>query len=476
MILFKKNTNHYKKYLSTAYIFCFVGMAFHVSVLGPTLPALAQIYGQTEVTGLSLALIGKSIGGFGGVLSMGKVLATYPKHANIIMFFLSVLAGIFTILIPNFSFGAKGPVGVILFSIVLFFQGFFQQMWDVGGNILLTGAWPNKKLLMPWMNLLHFSWGVGATICPLLAAGVGLQANNLPLLYFIIFIIGIIATAPLLFFESPLVDDERQEQNNKDTNVAVNIVDTSIVETTTATNHKHLSRQIDDHNKTNDNDDLNSEAIDLKTSSLEKDAELTDNIVSDNKKQMLQRGLIAMFLYYFSYAGIEGTFGSWLASYVYITGNTIEDGAFAVSILWGSLTLGRLIASIVSKLHQVTPIRLIAVDILLGFISVIIMLIVASTKVLFMLYFSSALIGLSLASMYPMGVTLASERLSDDSQFTSRYISGASFGQLIWPPLVGLLISNNPIAMPVVGLVLLGVCSISFIGIVYFIPPLKEKS
>ena len=99
-----------------------------------------------------------------------------------------------------------------------------------------------------------------------------------------------------------------------------------------------------------------------------------------------------------------------------------------------------------------------------------------STKVLFMLYFSSALIGLSLASMYPMGVTLASERLSDDSQFTSRYISGASFGQLIWPPLVGLLISNNPIAMPVVGLVLLGVCSISFIGIVYFIPPLKEKS
>ena len=131
MILFKKNSNHYKKYLSTAYIFCFVGMAFHVSVLGPTLPALAQIYGQTEVTGLSLALIGKSIGGFGGVLSMGKVLATYPKHANIIMFFLSVLAGIFTILIPNFSFGAKGPVGVILFSIVLFFQGFFQQDGDL---------------------------------------------------------------------------------------------------------------------------------------------------------------------------------------------------------------------------------------------------------------------------------------------------------------------------------------------------------
>ena len=106
--------------------------------------------------------------------------------------------------------------------------------------IFLFFTWPNKKLLMPWMNLLHFSWGVGATICPLLAAGVGLQANNLPLLYFIIFIIGIIATAPLLFFESPLVDDERQEQNNKDTNVAVNIVDTSIVETTTATNQISL--------------------------------------------------------------------------------------------------------------------------------------------------------------------------------------------------------------------------------------------
>ena len=56
------------------------------------------------------------------------------------------------------------------------------------------------------MNLLHFSWGVGATICPLLAAGIGLGPSSLPLLYFTICIIGIVCTAPLLFFESPLVD------------------------------------------------------------------------------------------------------------------------------------------------------------------------------------------------------------------------------------------------------------------------------
>jgi hypothetical protein len=148
MVLFKRNTKKFEKHLSIGYIICFVGMAFHVAVLGPTLPALAIVYGQTEVTGLSLGLIGKAIGGFCGVLSMGKILKAFPTFSNKIMFGLSVLAGIFTTLVPLFAFGSKGTGGVVLFFIILFLQGFFQQMWDVGGNILLTGAWPNKKLLM----------------------------------------------------------------------------------------------------------------------------------------------------------------------------------------------------------------------------------------------------------------------------------------------------------------------------------------
>jgi hypothetical protein len=305
------------------------------------------------------------------------------------------------------------------------------------------------------MNLLHFAWGVGATICPLLAAGIGLGPSSLPLLYFTICIIGIVCTTPLLFFESPLVDTTSDENDNTDNNGANKTLD-------------------EEHGDNIDNGACVS-GITLQsshTADTDNDGENSDT-VSDGNKYILQKGLIAMFLYYFSYAGVEGTFGSWLASYVYITGNKIEDGAFAVSVLWGSLTVGRLIASIISKFDHVTPSCYIVVDLLLGTISVIIMIIVASTKVLVMLYFASALIGFSLASMYPMGVTLAGERLSDDSQFTSRYIAGGSFGSLIWPPLVGLLISSNPIAMPIVGLVLLGICSTSVVNIIYCIPSLR---
>ena len=56
-----RNADNFKAYVSAAYIFCFVGMAFHVAVLGPTLPALAVVYGQDSITGLSLGLIGKSV-------------------------------------------------------------------------------------------------------------------------------------------------------------------------------------------------------------------------------------------------------------------------------------------------------------------------------------------------------------------------------------------------------------------------------
>ena len=50
-----------------------------------------------------------------------------------------------------------------------------------------------------------------------------------------------------------------------------------------------------------------------------------------------------------------------------------------------------------------------------------------------------------------MGVAFASSKLSDSSEFTSKYISGASFGGLIWPPFVGMLLSANPLTMPAVG-------------------------
>ena len=442
-----RNADNFKAYVSAAYIFCFVGMAFHVAVLGPTLPALAVVYGQDSITGLSLGLIGKSVGGFLGVLCMGKVLARYPGRGNLIMFTLSILSGVCTSLVPHFSFRLKGATSVALFSVILLVQGFFQQMWDVGGNILLTKTWPNKKLLMPWMNLLHFSWGVGATICPLLAASIGITSTRLPLLYLTIGFIGVVTTIPLLFLESPLEIESNDLENNDSNKATTSSSEEITLETDVcATNIKAVELELTE----------DSEREDIRTN-----------------QSILRNGLIAMFLFYFSYAGIEQTFGSWLASYVYLTGNTIEDGAFAVSILWGSLTMGRLLASFISKFKRATPERLIAIDIMFGTISTIILLAVSSSKILFMLYLSSALIGLSLASMYPMGVAFASSKLSDSSEFTSKYISGASFGGLIWPPFVGMLLSANPLTMPAVGLVLFAVCLASMVKLVYFTPTLR---
>ena len=444
-----RNALNFKAYVSAAYIFCFVGMAFHVAVLGPTLPALAAVYGQDSITGLSLGLVGKSVGGFLGVLCMGKLLARYPGRGNIIMFTLSILSGICTSLVPHFSFGLKGARSVALFFTILLIQGFFQQMWDVGGNILLTKTWPNKKLLMPWMNLLHFSWGIGATICPLLAASIGINPVRLPLLYSIIGIVGVLSTFPLLLLESP-----QEIENNDPENIDCNAASTcTSTETTLETDVCATS----------------SKAVELE---LKEDVEPGG---SNASQRILQKGLIAMFLFYFSYAGIEQTFGSWLASYVYLTGSTIEDGAFAVSILWGSLTTGRLIASFISKFKQATPSRLIGIDIMFGTISTIILLAVSGSQILFMLYLSSALIGLSLASMYPMGVAFASSKLSDSSEFTSKYISGGSFGGLIWPPLVGVLLSDNPLTMPVVSLVLFAVCLASMVKLVYFTPVIRTR-
>ena len=67
---------------------------------------------------------------------------------------------------------------------VLFFLGAFQGVLDVGCNTLLI--WVYRRDVSPYMNALHFFFGVGTFIAPIILAQSALLSGDIKLGYILI--------------------------------------------------------------------------------------------------------------------------------------------------------------------------------------------------------------------------------------------------------------------------------------------------
>ena len=161
------------------------------------------------------------------------------------------------------------------------------------------------------------------------------------------------------------------------------------------------------------------------------DASPSSQPVDSKKASLFNRWQIAMTIYFFCYSGVEQTFGDWITTFTIMTGNTLQEGAIAVTIFFGSITAGRLFAALVSNIKWLTASRQIGIDIAGGLISSIIMVAGSATS-LPLLYFASAGVGFSLASIYPMGIVFGAARVpNSSSRTTSRFVAGAPCGGLV---------------------------------------------
>ena len=75
-------------------------------------------------------------------------------------------------------------------------------------------------------------------------------------------------------------------------------------------------------------------------------------------------------------------------------------------------------------------------------------------------------VGLSLSSMYPSAITMAQGRFSATGWQTSIFVGGAPLGGIMWPSIVGALMRVfSALAMPWTTLVLAGLATLSFCGV-----------
>jgi FHS family Na+ dependent glucose MFS transporter 1 len=150
----------HKLVLTAAYYLSFIVLGMLAAVEGPALPGLAE---NTAVTldRISLIFVFGASGYLLGSLFSGQAYDRLPGHR--LMGFTLLAMAICAGLIPFMQ-------NLWSLLLVFFVLGLAKSALDVGGNTLLL--WVHSEKAGPFMNGLHFFFGVGAALAPLILAQV----------------------------------------------------------------------------------------------------------------------------------------------------------------------------------------------------------------------------------------------------------------------------------------------------------------
>lgn len=147
-----------KTSITVAYYLSFIIIGMATAIMGPTLPDLAEKTGSS-LGNMSILFSTRSLGYLIGALMVGRL---YDKGAGhrLMAAMLFLTAVLFTF-VPLCNF-------LILLAVLFLLLGLTESMVDIGGNTFLV--WLHREKIAPYMNGLHFFFGVGGFIAPLIVA------------------------------------------------------------------------------------------------------------------------------------------------------------------------------------------------------------------------------------------------------------------------------------------------------------------
>lgn len=173
-------------------MFIVYGMTF--AVLGPTLPGLAE-QTQADLKAISYLFVARSAGSLFGSLISGVLYDRKPGHGVMVAFL--VLMALTLVLSPVVSL-------LWLLVAVTFMLGLAQGGLNVGGNALLV--WVHPKDSAPYMNGLHFFFGVGTFLAPIIIAQSILASGGINASYWIMALLMLLPIPGLLRLTSPKLE------------------------------------------------------------------------------------------------------------------------------------------------------------------------------------------------------------------------------------------------------------------------------
>jgi len=156
------------------YYAAFVGLGMSTASMGPSLAGLAQ-HTQSRLSEISFLFVSRSLGYMLGSLLGGRLYDRVPGH-RLMMTALCVMAAMLVL--------ASGMPLLWALTLLLLILGLGEGTVDVGGNTLLI--WVHGRQVGPFMNGLHFCYGLGAFLSPIVVAQLVLLSGDITWAYWAI--------------------------------------------------------------------------------------------------------------------------------------------------------------------------------------------------------------------------------------------------------------------------------------------------
>jgi len=160
-----------KRRQTIGYFAAFAILGVVVASLGPTLPGLAAHTGS-EIDEISFLFVARSFGTLLGALLAGRLFDRRPGHPILVVTLLVIALMLF--LAPLLPW-----LGVL--ALVLLLLGLSEGTVDVGTNTMLV--WVHSANVGPFMNGLHFFFGAGAFLSPIVVAEALRRTGDITLAY-----------------------------------------------------------------------------------------------------------------------------------------------------------------------------------------------------------------------------------------------------------------------------------------------------
>jgi fucose permease len=370
-------TGHWPK--TAGYFAAFIAVGLQASILGPTLPHLAERTHSLldEISFLfTTAGLGYLLGSFFG----GRLYDRVAGHR---------LMGVGLILMAAML--ALIPVipTLWLLTIAWLFMGMASGTLDVGGNTLLV--WVHGRQVGPYMNALHFFFGVGSFLAPLMVAQAVALSGDIKGAYWLLSILILPVALWLLRIPSPRSPAGAGDPPPVD------------------------SQQ---------------------TGASTAGAQQAEPARAAARRTYERRIVVLISLLLLLYVGAEVAFGGWIYTYSVALGLTdATSAAYLTSAFWGALTLGRFLS--IPLAARVRPRMILLTDLLGCLASVGILLLWPGSAAV--TWLGTVAMGLAMASIFPTCITLAGRRIQVTGKVTGWFLIGSSLGGMTLPWLIGQL-------------------------------------
>ncbi|CAF4072621.1 unnamed protein product [Rotaria sordida] len=292
---------------------------------------------------------------------------------------------------------------------------FVQLMWGITAGMvdnlvqILTLRHYGQHQVGPYIQAVHGAFGIGAFLSPLIVAPFLNKHRKFDQWHYAYWIIGFLHIPNLIWILFYAIRDECCLKKSVETNVTIE-------------NDKFVSE-----------DDDNKQSIGVIVSND------PTNLPSSSKIRPFRIILIisSLSLFLLLHDGSESAFGAYLHTYASLHLNFLKDiAAYLNSAFWASFAFGRLCRIPLST--KLSSFQMIFID-LIGCISSLVLLFIFN-KSSTILWISSILFELSIASIYPSTIFYTEEHIKLTGKRMSMLTVGASTGGAVIPLLIGFLL------------------------------------